>query len=232
MIELGNQPAMSREPHRSLFFMHLVQLGLDGLWKAIVAENKAVDLPYHNTEHLFGVAHISRDIALAEGYEPESAYIKMIITAGLIHDVNHQGSGRAPDVTNINRSIEWFEQHVASLTPLSKEHNFFVTFGERIKETIKVTEFPFVHTPKNKMEAIIRDADLLWSYQREAARIVNGNLYKEVCHGQGKAIPFEEWLAYNTKFYTTSQWFTQTGRAVAESLRASLIDLIKTNPRK
>lgn len=232
MIKLGNQPAMSREPHRSLFYMWLVNVGLDSLWKAIVAENKAKDLPYHNTEHLFGVAHICRDLAIAEGYDSESSYVKTCVTAGLIHDVNHRGSGRGPDADNIRRSIEWFEDYVSGLEHETREHGFFVSFGERIKETIKVTEFPFVHTPTNKFEQILRDADLLWSYQREATRVINANLYKEVSDGKGAPVPFDEWFKYNANFYATSQWFTRSGKAVADHLRASLTELIKINPRK
>lgn len=234
MIVLGNQPPMSREPHRSLFYLYLENIGLDGLWNAIVAENKAGKLGYHNNEHLFGMAHIARDLAMAEGVESDGSWMKVIVTAALIHDVNHAGSGKRADVDNIREAIRWFDGYVSRLPSDTAESNFFITFGERIKESIKVTEFPFVHQPKNQVEQILRDADLLWSYQREAHRIVNYCLYGEVSEGKGEAIKHEDWFAYNAEFYRTCTFFTASGRRVVDHLRDHLIALIKpsTNNRQ
>ncbi len=225
MIILGNQPAMAREPHRSLFYLYLKQVGLDNLWHRILRENRGGKLSYHNNEHLFGVAHLCRDIGLAEGLD--SAELKVVVAAGLIHDVNHAGSGKAQDADNIQRARNWFDLFIQSLKNGSQEKNFYITFGKRISETVVCTEFPFKIEPSNKFERILRDADILWSYQREGARIVNDSLYKEVDAGKLGGVKMQDFIDYNINFYKTTTWYTTSARLVADQLRDHLIKMIQ-----
>lgn len=222
-IELGNQPPLTREPHRSLFYRFLERIELTNLWKAIVETNKGKDLPYHNTEHLFGVAHIVRDLALAEGVSSEGAQMKSIICAALIHDVNHAGSGKATDAVNIANAIRWFDDYIARTPKNTREYDFYIMFGNRIREAIQVTEFPFVREPKDQIERLLRDADILYTHQIEVKRIIGRGLKEEVERGRGVAISDRDWFVAQVGFNKNVTMYTDAGRAVVEALKLNTL---------
>lgn len=230
MLPISDQPLLAREPHRSLFCLYLKKIGLLRLWEAVLEQNRSGNLPYHNNEHLFGVAHICRDLAIATDLGFNSVEVKVVIAAALVHDVCHAGSGKANDSKNIENAIRWLEQYITGVED-EAEMNFFGVFSVRICELIRVTEFPFTREPVNLLEMIIRDADLLWSYQREAVRIVNMNLYKEMLAGGTIKPDYDAWVKRNIDFYRNTKWYTSGAKEVADTNIEALCKAISIKPK-
>lgn len=114
---------------------------------AAVDANPSVDLPYHGTPHLFVVALAALDLAAAE--ELSDAETDTVFLAALFHD---WGYASDPD-DRVN---------IAAAAAAAREHLAFADAG-RIAEVIEGSCFPYGPEAPDRMQAVLRDADVLYS---------------------------------------------------------------------
>ncbi|NKX53971.1 hypothetical protein HGG74_05330 [Arthrobacter sp. E918] len=114
---------------------------------AAVDANPSADLPYHGTPHLFVVALAALDLAQAEGLTPDET--DTVFLAALFHDWGYLS---APD-DRVN---------IAVAVAAAREHLGFTAAG-RIAEVIEGSCFPYGPEPPDRVQAVLRDADVLYS---------------------------------------------------------------------
>lgn len=134
--------------------------------------NKGMNNPYHNLEHCYTIA--IRSIEGAIVHSLPTIEQRKIFIAALFHDFNHT-AGKLTDDKNIELAIKglssFFNNHL-------KEHADSSLLGKNalndMSEIIKVTQYPFIHTPKTLSEKIIRDADLMQYFEIDYQKFIDG----------------------------------------------------------
>jgi predicted metal-dependent HD superfamily phosphohydrolase len=114
---------------------------------AAVDVNPSADLPYHGTPHLFVVALAALELAAAEGLSP--AETDTVFLAALFHD---WGYLEDPD-DRVN---------IAAAAAAAREHLGF-TDAPRVAEVIEGSCFPYGPEAPDRVQAVLRDADVLYS---------------------------------------------------------------------
>jgi hypothetical protein len=127
--------------------------------KYIVRYSESQDVFYHTIRHMMAVANVSmllaKDLTQIEKQN--------LLLAALFHDYEHS-LGEATDSYNVAKSIYLSKLQIENMnTPFSSifgstQYNINV-----IQDAIFCTVFPFRVEPKNEIEKILRDADLLMS---------------------------------------------------------------------
>jgi len=141
-------------------FTYLEKIKQYSIWQKsfsyVIEKNDSSLLPYHNTRHLLNVFNSAVEIADSMGLDE-----KEIIDLGvacLFHDINHSG-GKLKDRENIEIALDEFLNFV-QLNP-----NDFSTYSmTNIVNMILCTEYPQNRKPKQIVEKIIVDADLLQAF--------------------------------------------------------------------
>lgn len=119
-------------------------------------------LTYHNWQHMAHVVNVAMQLAeyLGLGLEEKLA----LFFAAMFHDYKHS-FGKLKDETNIRIAIMHLAMlHDGKYATIFSDDFFnsnepYYIIREAV-EIMKVTEYPFIHTPSNICEKIIRDADL------------------------------------------------------------------------
>ncbi len=167
-------------------------------------------LYYHNVKHTVDVVTQVELIAWGESVTDEE--ILLLKTAALFHDSGH---------------IIEYDDHEYNSTVLAQEYlpkyNYSQKQIEWICELIMATKLP--PNPKNKLEAIMCDADL--DYLGRSDMIpVSGNLYKEL-KKQNKIESLNDWNKMQMRFISGHQYFTTTARNLREVNKQKQIERIK-----
>src|SRR5690554_2123274 len=159
------------------------------------------DLPkglhYHGIHHTMDVCEAVERIALWEGLKGEELYL--LKTAALFHDAGF---------------IHSYESNEPIGAEMAKEMlpNFGYTKDqiEQVIELIEATKIP--HSPKNKLEEIMCDADLDYLGRQDFYPIAE-TLRKELIEF-GK-IPDDDlfWYEMNVKFLSAHSYFTDSAKA-------------------
>lgn len=123
--------------------------GFDFQFDMADMEMASKDLPYHNWFHT--CCMICNCIEGAQFYNLDFRQCHLIGLSALFHDFNHSG-GRKSDAENINVAVSNLRSVTETYSPMDLH---------QMLETIRVTQYPFVHTPKTIEQKIIRDADLM-----------------------------------------------------------------------
>ncbi|MCB1712085.1 MAG: HD domain-containing protein [Candidatus Riesia sp.] len=127
-------------------------------------------LTYHNIHHMMSVCCHAFEISKA--FKLTLSEQQILFTSCMLHDFYHkQETGK--DYININNAISYVEVRL---------HEWFLgytkTYSEvlkwYVKDTIKCTEFPFIHDPMSKVQRIIRDSDLLMMTQEDGGLYLRG----------------------------------------------------------
>lgn len=114
--------------------------------------NTAKDVPYHNWYHTLCV--FKHCMLMGDAAALLRADMTRLGLAALFHDFNHLAIG-APDDENIDCALVGFDD-------FSRVSQYYkIDNPERVKDLIRITQYPFVEDPRNVSEQIIRDADLL-----------------------------------------------------------------------
>lgn len=203
--------------------------GLKQLIELIAFENKQNDGKYHSTRHMIYVASIANwllDQELYQSRTPDSnaASIPMIV-ACLMHDFKHS-VGEKSD----NENIEVACMNVPVI--LNRVFNPDPNTVKKIEHYIHLTEYPFKeeNEPQTLLEAIIRDADLLYALTDNIAERTDIliKLQREIETGQslrGIESTQEEKAAARIpsalseaqkKFYSTCTMYTNVGSLIME----------------
>jgi hypothetical protein len=155
--------------------------GFDWLFDYADLEMTSCDLPYHNWFHT--CCMICNCIEGAQYYNLDFRQCHLIGVAALFHDFNHSG-GTKTDHQNINIAVANLREAAINYNPMDLN---------QMVETIRVTQYPFIHTPKTIEQKIIRDADLMQVLEPEWYEHVILGLQAEFKAG-GKDYTLEEML--------------------------------------
>lgn len=167
-------------------------------------------LYYHNTKHTIDVVTQAELIGLGEGVNDEDLLI--LKTAALLHDTGH---------------ILGYDDHERFSTLIAHEilPDFYYTQTQigKICELIMATQMP--PKPKDKLEAIMCDADL--DYLGRSDMIpVSTLLYRELKE-HNKIGTWNEWNRMQIKFISNHQYFTKTAMSLREVNKQKQIERIK-----
>lgn len=177
----------------------------------VLKGNPSADVPYHNNKHMTGVWSIGQVMWEAEG-EPldlggDWAYVALMFVC-LLHDYGHS-AGQDSDHYNVLSTREFVSELIA--------RNGYSLPGrviEVIDKAIECTEFPFVIPPRNKLEMVMRDCDVLYATVSLDPTLVMEDLRAEIQVAAKRDVTYEEMLVGQTKFMESAELFTETGRAI------------------
>jgi hypothetical protein len=189
--------------------------GLKGLWEHIVANNPSGHLRYHNNNHMLGVAMIASKLFVASGGNTVLSTYTTLIQAALLHDVAHSG-GKTDDAKNIKQAllfIDTIRSNSSEQWSMCLDAN-----RNRIKELIKLTQFPFIHEPTTIAGKVLRDADLLYTISNDTGSIVFNGLRKEMEVSWGREISYQEMLEGQEKFLKACTLYTEPGKKIWDTL--------------
>lgn len=185
---------------------------LEGKLLAVLETNPSANLPYHNNEHMKQMWALARTIWEREeedvGLGDSTWNYVVLMFACLFHDWDHSG-GHDSDHYNVLRAREFVEELIAK--------NGYTLPGRVIKaidDAIAVTEFPFVIQPKNRLEAVIRDADSLYATHRRDPTVIIDGLRQEMEVKFGNAISDQQMLDGHIDFMAKTTMFTKTAHDI------------------
>lgn len=171
---------------------------------------------YHHTLHAYVTALNCYEGAVHSRMGTiQRSTIRNLMLAGLFHDFQHS-HGLDTDMVNIHRAIEGVRWVNGTL---KNQHLGEGDIGQ-VCALIGVTMYPHIGDPKNVAQGIIRDADMMASYQRSphALQELFVGLWREVNIAQtrkGEALlTWDQFLEAQQKFADVqfSQWYTDWGR--------------------
>lgn len=177
----------------------------------VLKRNPSADVPYHNNKHMKGVWDIAQVVWEAEkediGLGGDWAFIALMFVC-LLHDYGHS-AGKDNDHYNVLSTREFVSELIAQ--------NGYSLPGrviEAIDQAIECTEFPFVIPPRNKLEMVMRDCDVLYATVTLDPTIVLEDLRAEIQVAAKRDVTYEEMMVGQAKFMETAELFTDTGRAI------------------
>lgn len=176
----------------------------------ILQEKLPSNLYYHSIHHIYDVMQAAERIAIMEDVIDEDLFL--LKTAALFHDAGF---------------IYQYENNEDFGAKLAEE--ILVQYGyndtqiEKVKQLIIATK---VHLePRNKLEAIIKDADLDYLGRDEFHEIAN-NLKKELME-RGKIKSDKEWDELQIKFLTAHRYYTESAIKLRQEKKNKHLEEIK-----
>lgn len=173
------------------------EFNMDEYLNIILTKNKSNNAPYHNINHLLCVTEFCYVIGKEEGVSKKD--LKILTTAGLFHDFNHS-EGKKKDDENIKQAKNAVIKYV-------KEEDI-----EDVNKLIDATQFPYVIEDKDltKLQKIIRDADMMQTFQNNFIHQVIFGLSKELGKDPIEFLMDQKNFISNLKFYTkTAKKYTK-----------------------
>ncbi len=152
-------------------------------------------LYYHNTSHTTDVINATVILAQAENISGED--LVLLKTAALFHDAGFIETYSGHEDISIKMAAKWLP-----------EYGYTGDQIERIKKLIEVTKGPSI--PENKLEEIMRDADLYYLGTSRYSEI-SDKLYKELKEA-GFIKDQEEWHVQELKFLKGHKFYTESAQ--------------------
>ncbi|MNP89127.1 hypothetical protein D3C85_15280 [compost metagenome] len=173
----------------------------------VLENNPSKNIAYHNNFHMIKVAEIA-----AELWKNDYSYLEIgdawgeiaLLISAMLHDWGHSGGHETDDV-NIRVACTEAEIFISGSLVSWPEVRTIIT------EAIQCTQFPFVRPPKNKVERVLRDADLLYTAIYGDPAVVIEHLRSEVEVSQGRSITRREMLRGQEDFLKSAVMFTPHG---------------------
>lgn len=128
--------------------------------------NMSANAPYHKAEHLFTVTLNCYEASLYYNFTVEAQQV--LILAALYHDFNHS-AGEHPDWVNILSAVAGAVDNIPEYEPGMDASRL-----KRITQVIHSTQYPAVSRPRNILECIIRDADILQTTEEDELEFISG----------------------------------------------------------
>lgn len=228
--------SINRQMDDQLFDAYLASKGLLDMWNYIVETNAGKVNPYHNTQHMYYAAQLGLKILRAcPQYLALDASDKhneelIVVTSLLWHDYGHSG-GTMSDAENIQIAIAGYINWRNNVRPYPvnfnpvMEHEQAHFMIEKVRETIEVTEFPFIHAPYNLAQRVVRDADLLYTFCDETGDILYG-LYKELQPKLGD-MSLTDFVKGQQNFHDNVTLFTDIGKSLHVKMTPVIINAQK-----
>ena len=154
---------------------------------------------YHNHAHTLFVLASAIEIGLSEGCTKEE--LDLLTAAALWHDTGY-----------INTYTHHEEASCLLARQYLPDYGYTATAIDRVCGMIMATKLP--QSPKNKLEAIIADADLAYLGTGSAAAQA-GNLFKELLHRHPRLTP-AKWDKTQVTFLKMHHYFTHYCKEVKE----------------
>ena len=164
-------------------------------------------LYYHNSSHTTDVIKASVKLALAENITGDDLII--LKTAALFHDAGFIETYTGHEEISIKMAGIWLPQFDYSPEQI-----------ERIIQLITVTKATAI--PQNKLEEIIRDADLYY-LGTDRYLEVSENLFKELCEA-GFIKDKEEWHLHQIKYLKAHKYYTESAKKM---LNAGILETLQ-----
>lgn len=201
------------EAYRRSMFECVVKLtSLGRIVGYVLAPENDTHLGYHNPGHCMRVAMRAWELANLEG---ETEDVRLLIIAALFHDFGH--TGKRPDIDNIEIAVKGMRDCPAV------QEEFCLTDIRTIEQLIRVTEFPFIHDPKTPHEKIIRDADMMESFEPYHIKTILYNLREELEGVQGK-VSVKEAAEMQERFIANIDMLTDSGRLIWQRTKPFMLD--------
>lgn len=158
------------------------------------------NLYYHNVRHTLDVITQTEILSIGEKVTLEERLL--LKTAALFHDYGF--------IYSYDDHEEISAKYAREILPKYRYNSEQIDI---ICELILSTKFD--HTPKNKLEMILRDADLDY-LGREDYIPISYNLFREL-HERGKIKTYEEWTKLQYDFILHHEYYTETARKIREA---------------
>ena len=166
------------------------------LAKEILSTQLSPDIKYHNLQHTRDVVQAAREIAEKTRISEED--MEILELAAWFHDLGYREQATNHEDASATIALEF----------LSKE-KYDDMKAARVVGCIMATKMP--QSPKNELEAILCDADLLHlageNYFSKADL-----LHEEMQQVKGQSIPEKNWLEGNKDFIKNHEFFTEYAR--------------------
>lgn len=192
--------------------------------------NPSKSAPYHNTVHMVKVCDIACWILTREKQHvtdvavPEEWIGPVLVIAASLHDWGHR-AGKTTDDVNVTVARE----HAKAFMDKSVIE-FPDCVYKAVDSAISCTQFPFVNPPKNHLEKILRDADLLYTTMSGDPAIVLEALRSEMQVALGRSISYNEMCTGQRVFLSNAELFTQAGKRTwaveAEKFFDAMLDYV------
>lgn len=138
-IDLERRQAVASELERRGLDANRIMTALDA--------NPSALLPYHGTPHILVVALAVLDLSVGEELTPDET--SDVFLAAIFHDYDYAGS--SDDTANVERAAAAARLHVYALRV------------ERVTRLILASRYPYTAPPADKLEEVLRDADVAFS---------------------------------------------------------------------
>lgn len=188
----------------------LDQVGLIKLWELVQAKSKSATLPYHNEQHLLNMVAWCGKLYLSESKFFDRGQLKLLLAAACLHDVDHSG-GLLKDSENIQNAYSFLDMAIETIQ--CRDLQLWLQYnGPSIKALIRVTEFPFVHSPTTSLQKILRDADILQNFSGHCVKYLKG-LWDEFTRS-GNVMTSTTLIERQEVFMREVVFYTYTGNAI------------------
>lgn len=181
-------------------------LNLEALLDYIDSFNPSAEAPYHNARHEASVVTAVYEGGRYHGLERHE--LRSLVIAAAMHDFDHS-AGELTDDLNIKAAIDGlYLVHRALSFTASAITESELALAERL---IRVTEFKdgkFTFEPKDRLEGIIRDADLMMPYTDLDLRIELFLGLRRELETAGKSYSAEDYANGVVDFYKATPWHT------------------------
>lgn len=185
---------------------------LEGKVLEVLETNPSKDAPYHNNEHMRCVWAIAQDLWDSEkedvGLGHPDWSLVVLMFSSLLHDYDHS-AGKDSDFYNVLRAREFVEEHLDRVGYSLPQH-----VKTAIGSAIGCTVFPFTPEtdPQNKIEMVLRDADILYTSMSMRPELVLEHLRAEIMVAAKRDITYGEMLDGQIKFMEEAKLFTRAGQ--------------------
>jgi len=178
----------------------LANTGMLSSLAQMIRDNKGSnDLPYHNLHHTLCVVRNCIDGAQHMNFT--GADTITVIMAAMYHDFGHSG-GREDDHWNVTHAIQALNQAFRG-----RFEGLSHVILQTAEDAVSCTEYPFKRRPKNQVEAVLRDADLMQSLEENWTAQVLKGLCMEV-QIRRPEVTVDQWLEWQAGFLRTIEFFT------------------------
>lgn len=175
----------------------------------VIENNEGKNHPYHNNQHIFGMAEIAGLIYMqvVDGVSRRD-YLNLMLGC-LFHDFNHSG-GTVKDFFNIRASVISFYEFYDRCVD-ANESGITLVSPVVVENIIRCTEYPFPRTPDTLLEKCARDADILYASMSMDPKVIMEGLRHEIIISSKKHISYADMMVAQRKFAEDAVMFTGPG---------------------
>ena len=170
-----------------------------------------VDITYHNVEHTETVVGAALEIGKASGLDKDE--LEIVELACWFHDVGYSEDAEDHEFIGSNVAYNFLV-----------ERSFPQDRAERVRNCILATRMP--QHPRNKLEEIVCDADLL-HLAKDGFMDKTNLLRQELETTFGQKIPEDKWLKKTCKFIQNHHYFTDYARKNYDDAKRKNLEMVE-----